>query len=101
PSDIAIGSVGGGPARHILFKDSKAPPLFSSKWGWEAYMNSALRSIPRAKCRPVPISLVNRIFFTQSEMNKRSLLLDESGKVCIVDFKDSVLLPESIVNHTS
>ncbi|KAI6104749.1 hypothetical protein EDD16DRAFT_1492310, partial [Pisolithus croceorrhizus] len=43
PSDIAIGSVGGGPARHILFKDSKAPPLFSSKWGWEAYMNSVCR----------------------------------------------------------
>ncbi|KAI6094620.1 hypothetical protein EDD16DRAFT_1489089, partial [Pisolithus croceorrhizus] len=42
----------------------------------------------------------NRIFFTQSEMDKRSLLLDENGEVCIVDFKEVVLLPESIANHT-
>ncbi len=37
PADIEIGSVGGRPARHRLFKDFEAPLLFSSKKAQEAY----------------------------------------------------------------
>ncbi len=39
PPGVIIGAVGGGPARHTLFKEYKAPLLFSSKEALENYMN--------------------------------------------------------------
>ncbi|KAI6038757.1 hypothetical protein EDC04DRAFT_2569327, partial [Pisolithus marmoratus] len=100
PPDVGIGSVGGRWACCRLFKNYEAPLLFSSKWALQAYMNRALQSIP-ARCQPAPISFVNdRVFFTQSNMDKSNFLLDKNGKVCIVDFDDVVLLPESFASYT-
>ncbi|KAI6015593.1 hypothetical protein EDC04DRAFT_2578344 [Pisolithus marmoratus] len=100
PPDVAIGSVGGGRARHRLFKNYEAPLLFSRKWALEAYMHRALQSIP-ARCRPAPISFINdKVFLTQSDMDKSNFLLDGNGKVCIVDFEDVILLPESFASYT-
>jgi hypothetical protein len=39
PRDVAIGSLGGGPACHRLFKENTAPLLFSSTEALERYMN--------------------------------------------------------------
>jgi len=39
PSDVTIGPVGGGPARHALFKNYTAPLCFSSIEALERYMN--------------------------------------------------------------
>ena len=39
PPDVAIGPVGGGLARHALFKDHTAPLPFSSKEALQRYMN--------------------------------------------------------------
>ncbi|KAK0195135.1 hypothetical protein F5146DRAFT_1024339, partial [Armillaria mellea] len=42
PAGVTIGSMGGGPARHRLFKDFKAPLPFSNKEALQRYMNKAL-----------------------------------------------------------
>ena len=39
PAGAKIGSVGGGPARHRLFKDFEAPLLFTSNEALHNYMN--------------------------------------------------------------
>jgi hypothetical protein len=39
PPDVRIGSVGGGPARHTVFKDFTAPLRFSSQDAVQSYMN--------------------------------------------------------------
>jgi hypothetical protein len=41
PPEVTIGSVGGGPARHALFKDYTAPLLFSSTEALQRYVNRA------------------------------------------------------------
>ncbi|TDL16479.1 hypothetical protein BD410DRAFT_902010 [Rickenella mellea] len=88
----------GGPARHRLFKDFEAPLLFSGKKALEVYMNRALECIPRGG-RPAPISFVNdKVFFMLSEIDERNFLLDGNGKLCMVDFENMVLLPESFAS---
>lgn len=42
PPDVSIGPVGGGRARHALFKDYTAPHPFSSKEALQRYMNRVL-----------------------------------------------------------
>jgi hypothetical protein len=39
PPDAIIGPVGGGYARHTLFKEYKAPVHFPSNWALQTYMN--------------------------------------------------------------
>lgn len=39
PTDSKIGSIGGGPARHDIFKDFRAPLLFTSNEALQNYMN--------------------------------------------------------------
>ncbi|TDL16482.1 hypothetical protein BD410DRAFT_902013 [Rickenella mellea] len=105
PPDVVIGSVGGGPASHKLFKDHEAPLLFSSKHALEAYMNRALEWLPRPLSpdihKPAPINFTtDKLFFTQSDMDKSNFMLDKNGKVCMIDFEAVVVLPESLACYT-
>ena len=43
PPDLTLGSVGGGRARHELFKNYQAPLPFSSAKALQNYMNQACR----------------------------------------------------------
>ncbi|KDQ09002.1 hypothetical protein BOTBODRAFT_179341 [Botryobasidium botryosum FD-172 SS1] len=100
PAGLTIGSVGGGPARHRLFKDYRAPLLFSSKLALETYMNKALEWIP-SYGRPAKISFSDdKVIFTQSDMDKSNFFLDGNGKICIIDFDTVALLPESFASYT-
>ncbi|KDQ09762.1 hypothetical protein BOTBODRAFT_116785, partial [Botryobasidium botryosum FD-172 SS1] len=100
PAGLTLGLAGSGPARHRLFKDAKAPLLFTSKLALRNYMNKALEWIP-ARCRPAKMNFSDdKIISTQSDMDKSHFFLDENGKSCIIDFDAVALLPESFASHT-
>ncbi|KAM6503340.1 hypothetical protein JOM56_000283 [Amanita muscaria] len=100
PHDVVIGSVGGGRARHRLFRDYEAPLLFSSKWALQNYMNKALERIP-PRARPTKMDFSNdKLVFTQSDMDKSNFFIDNNGNLCILDFEDVVILPESFASYT-
>ncbi|KIL62728.1 hypothetical protein M378DRAFT_165392, partial [Amanita muscaria Koide BX008] len=90
PHDVIIGSVGGGPARHKLFRGSEAPLLFSSKWALQNYMNKALERIP-VRVKPTKMDFSNdKLVFTQSDMDKSNFSIDNNGNMCILNFEDVV-----------
>ncbi|KDQ10822.1 hypothetical protein BOTBODRAFT_163481 [Botryobasidium botryosum FD-172 SS1] len=100
PAGLTLGSVGGGPARHKLFKHYKAPLLFSSKQALQNYMNKALEWIP-PRCRPAEMSFSDdKIIFIQSDMDSSNFFLDGNGRICLIDFDGVALLPESFASHT-
>jgi hypothetical protein len=100
PPDVVIGPLGGGLARHMLFRDDEAPFLFSSKEAVQRYMNTALEGIPPAS-RPKEIDFSNEcIVFTQSGMHERNFLIDTNDKMCMVNFEDVGLLPQSFAIFT-
>ena len=42
----------------------------------------------------------DKLVFTQSHMSKSNIFIDKNGKICIFDFEDVVLLPESFSSYT-
>ncbi|KAK0216045.1 hypothetical protein IW262DRAFT_1464535 [Armillaria fumosa] len=42
----------------------------------------------------------DKLVFTQSDIGKSNFFIDKSGKICILDFQDVVLLPESFASYT-
>ena len=120
PTDAKIGSIGGGPARHDIFLDFRAPLLFTSNEALQNYMNEvsastltwdnswleldylykALRWLP-ASPKPADVNFSNdKLVFSQSEISERNFLVDENGKICILNFQDITLLPESFATYT-
>jgi hypothetical protein len=41
-----------------------------------------------------------RLVFTQSDMDESNFFIDTNGKMCIIDFEDVGLLPESFASYT-
>ncbi|KAG8894593.1 hypothetical protein FRB99_001110 [Tulasnella sp. 403] len=100
PPGARMGSVGGGPARHRVFKNYGAPLLFTSNEALQNYMNKALWWIP-PNFRPPKMSFIDeKLIFTQSDLHKGNFFIDKNGKMCILDFADIVLLPESFASYT-
>jgi len=100
PSGLTLGSVGGGRARHKLFKNSGAPLSFSSAEGLQKYMNLALQRIHPGG-RPADMNFLNdQLIFTQSDMDESNFALDEHQRVCMFDFRDVGVLPESFASYT-
>lgn len=44
--------------------------------------------------------LDDRLIFTQSDMDESNFALDEHGRVCMFDFRDVGVLPESFASYT-
>ena len=42
----------------------------------------------------------DKLVFTQSHISKSNFFIDKNGKMCIFDFEDVVLLPESFSSYT-
>ncbi|KIY43485.1 hypothetical protein FISHEDRAFT_78345 [Fistulina hepatica ATCC 64428] len=100
PPGAGIGPVGGGYARHRLFKDRKAPLKFSSNRALEIYVNKSYKWIPRGY-EPPEIQISHEpLVFTQSDMHETNFLVDDKERVCIIDFGDIGLLPESFASFT-
>ncbi|KAL4074254.1 hypothetical protein J3A83DRAFT_4371530 [Scleroderma citrinum] len=101
PDRVWIGPLGGGRARHTLFKNYKAPLSFLSIQAIERYLNTAITRVP-PRSRPVaPISLRHeRLVFTQSDMDKSNFGIDDEGRTCLLDFGEVGLLPESFARYT-
>ena len=100
PSGLTLGSVGGGLALHEIFKDFKAPIPFSSAKALQIYMNQALHRI-RPKSRPAEMHyLDDPLIFTQSDMDSSNFALDKNKRICMFDFRDVGVLPESFASYT-
>ncbi|KAF8337456.1 uncharacterized protein EI90DRAFT_3013671 [Cantharellus anzutake] len=105
PAEAAIGGLGGGRARHVLFKDRRAPLDFSSIEALERYMNKARRFvIARMQIRFHTLDPINikheSLVFTQSDMDVSNFGVDKDGKTCLFDFETVGLLPQSFVTYT-
>ncbi|TDL24555.1 hypothetical protein BD410DRAFT_786067 [Rickenella mellea] len=100
PPDARIGSLGGGPARHWLFKNWEAPLLFSSTEALELYMNRALDRMPRGRGEYCVHIRDEPLVITQSLMDESNFMLDLKGRLCLLDFSHVGLLPESFAVYT-
>lgn len=63
-------------------------------------MYKALRWLP-ASPKPADVNFSDdKLVFSQSEISERNFLVDENGKICILNFQDITLLPESFATYT-
>lgn len=54
-----------------------------------------------ASPKPANVNFSNdKLVFTQSRMSPRNFLVDDNGRICILNFRDVVLLPESFATYT-
>ncbi|KAF8335922.1 uncharacterized protein EI90DRAFT_277264 [Cantharellus anzutake] len=98
PPDTLIGQLGGGPARHKLFKFTEAPLKFASIGAVERYVNKACEWIP-SKFRPPPVSFsMEKSVFIQADPTVGNFLVVR-GRIVLIDFEDVSLLPESFFTY--
>ncbi|KAF8346230.1 hypothetical protein F5887DRAFT_1073874 [Amanita rubescens] len=99
PSNNVIGPLG-GVIRHWLFKNGKAPLVFSSVGALERYINRGRMMI--SKLRPVtPVSFDNEpVILTQSDMDASNFGVDEAGKTVLFGFGQIGWLPLSLAKFT-
>jgi hypothetical protein len=113
--DTVVGSMGGGRACYTLFKDTVTPLPFSITEALERYMDRVrlcLSMLLRSQTlvvdceknqalkwrrRPKEISFG---VFTQSDMDESNFFIDANGKICLIEFNDTCLLPESFASYT-
>ncbi|KAF8313481.1 hypothetical protein DL93DRAFT_2228540 [Clavulina sp. PMI_390] len=101
PPGVVIGTVGGGPARHKVFKDYEAPLIFANPSAIAAYLNKALTILPRSSPGPSPVDFSNEpIIFSQSDMHPGNFIIDQNGELWLIDFESITLLPESFAKYT-
>ncbi|KDR65916.1 hypothetical protein GALMADRAFT_232799 [Galerina marginata CBS 339.88] len=100
PSGLTLGSVGGGFPGHRVFNDYEAPHRFSSVQALQNYMNRALLLIPPRGRPPAMHFLSDPVIFTQSNMDSRNFGLDTDERVCMFDFSDIGVLPESFASFS-
>jgi len=114
PPGAGIGPIGGGYARHSIFKDWTAPLRFSSSEALEIFLNKVwfyfcassrwftvgLQSLERLRDKD-PIRIKDEpLVFGQSDMHEGNFILDPTGKICLVDFNTVGLLPKSFAVYT-
>ncbi|KAI6103676.1 hypothetical protein F5141DRAFT_1050428 [Pisolithus sp. B1] len=99
---LGIGPLGGGHARHTVFKDCRAPLSFSSVCSRSIPEQSAATLIlSRAFEVVAPVRISHeQLVFTQSDMDASNFGADDKGNTCLFDFGEVGLLPESFANHT-
>ncbi|KAJ7054758.1 hypothetical protein C8F01DRAFT_1323392 [Mycena amicta] len=98
PQNAKMGAIGGGCARHRIFKGHQAPLLFSSIPALETYMNTALEHIPSSSRPPQMTFSGEKLVFAQADPHHTNFLLDRTGRVCLIDFEAINVLPESFAS---
>ncbi|KIM41132.1 hypothetical protein M413DRAFT_445850 [Hebeloma cylindrosporum] len=104
PTGLIFGPLGGGLARHRVFKNCEAPLRFSSIQALQTYMNRALDRVPRPHIppnRPPDMDFLDdALIFTQSDMHISNFALDKDNKICMFDFEAIGIVPESFARFT-
>jgi len=100
PSDATIGSLDPS-AGFTLFHGLDVSLKFSGIEALERYINRALDwSRPGTRPEDTTISFSNeKLVFTQPDMDESNFFLDTEGKLCLIDFQEVSLLPESFAAY--
>ncbi|KAH9015922.1 hypothetical protein EDB85DRAFT_1875454 [Lactarius pseudohatsudake] len=102
PSNPTLGPAGGGPIRHMFFKDFRAPFDIPDVGMLDEYMKKAYGLLSfTAQQRVSPVSVSGeRLVFTQSDMDDSNFGVDENGRTVLMDFSEVGLLPETFIAYT-
>ncbi|TDL14469.1 hypothetical protein BD410DRAFT_203463 [Rickenella mellea] len=101
PHDVVLGPKGNGRARHVVFKNCKAPLDFVSLGALERYFNKAVAKARHRSPTIADISIAKeRLVLTQSDMNTSNFGVDAAGRPVVLDFGEIGWLPESLDLYT-
>ncbi|KAG8921587.1 hypothetical protein FRC01_000174 [Tulasnella sp. 417] len=101
PDDVVLGPLGHGCARHVIFKNYRAPLDFTSVEALERFLNRAVARLLPSRDPVADISIANeRLVLTQSNMDSSNFGVDTAGRAVVFDAGDLGWLPESLADYT-
>ncbi|KAG8921588.1 hypothetical protein FRC01_000175 [Tulasnella sp. 417] len=101
PDDVVLGQLGDGRARHVIFKNYKAPLDFTSVEALERFFNRAVARLPPSQNPVTDISIANEpLVLTQSDMHSCNFGVDTAGRAVVLDAGDLGWLPQSLADYT-
>ncbi|KIO27483.1 hypothetical protein M407DRAFT_23297 [Tulasnella calospora MUT 4182] len=101
PSDVVLGPLSSGPARHVVFKNRVAPLDFVSVEALERYFNKVVEKLRMRFRNIADVSIANeQLVLTQSDMDPSNFGVDAAGRSVILDPGEIGWLPESLALYT-